>query len=212
MTETKLKPPARLNEIIQRSPAGFPMPYTGNWEKANPELAARVWQCLTKNFQEYEDLIKSSAVYAESPIEEALVSALLTEDSAFYFEGPPILVRPGQAYEMPEQGGDVEHAQFIVAPQFRAAGYRIDIACAYSWTGRRIAVECDGHEFHEKTPEQASHDKERDRALLAAGWPTMRFTGSQIHKDPFACAKEIARFLENEDAYSPAMLIPESRR
>ena len=31
-------------------------------------------------------------------------------------------------------------------------------------------MECDGHDFHERTKEQASSDKKRDRSLQAAGF------------------------------------------
>ena len=43
-----------------------------------------------------------------------------------------------------------------------------------------IVVELDGHDFHEKTKEQAQKDKDRDRSLTRAGYKIMRFTGSEI--------------------------------
>lgn len=49
-----------------------------------------------------------------------------------------------------------------------------------------ILVECDGHDFHEKTKEQAARDKARDRRLLDEGFTVARFTGSEIHADPHA--------------------------
>ena len=45
-----------------------------------------------------------------------------------------------------------------------------------------MAIECDGHDFHEKTKEQAQRDKEKDRILQANGWLIARFTGSEIYK------------------------------
>ena len=56
-----------------------------------------------------------------------------------------------------------------------------------------IAVEMDGHNFHEKTKEQAASDKSRDRALKAAGWTTVRFTGSEIHRDPGERVDEVRK-------------------
>lgn len=204
--DTKLTRPPKLPIPVRRRPT-LPMPYTGPWERKNPELAGRIWRCLSKQFQDYEDLIKRAAVYSESPIEEAFLAALLTEDSAFYYEGQPILLAPGQPYNLPEPGDDSPSALFIIAPQFPIGDYRIDVAAAYTYTGKRVAIELDGHEFHEKTAKQATHDKGRDRALLAAGWPTMRFTGSEIHADPNTCAAQVARFLADDTAYSPEMLI-----
>ena len=57
--------------------------------------------------------------------------------------------------------------------------------------GKMFAVECDGHEFHEKTKEQATHDKQRERDLIAEGYTVIRFSGSEIYKKPFKCASEV---------------------
>lgn len=65
----------------------------------------------------------------------------------------------------------------------------------------RLVVEVDGHEFHEKTKVQASRDKERDRQLLLAGCPVIRFSGSDVFNDPEGCAEEIDEQL-NEIASS----------
>jgi|SRR5665213_3295104 len=51
-----------------------------------------------------------------------------------------------------------------------------------------MVVECDGHEWHERTKEQAKSDKQRDRQLQAHGYVVFRFTGSEIYEDPDACA------------------------
>lgn len=53
-----------------------------------------------------------------------------------------------------------------------------------------LAVEVDGHDFHERTKQQARRDKQRDRQLLAAGLQTVRFTGSEVWEDCRRCAQE----------------------
>lgn len=58
----------------------------------------------------------------------------------------------------------------------------------------KIVIECDGHDFHERTKEQARHDRSRDRAMTEAGWLVMRFTGSEIWSNPFACAEQVIEF------------------
>lgn len=74
--------------------------------------------------------------------------------------------------------------------QVRVAGYIADVLI---WTpGFALAVECDGHEFHERTRQQATYDKTRDRELLRCGVPTVRFTGTEIHRDANGCARELA--------------------
>lgn len=82
------------------------------------------------------------------------------------------------------------------------SSYRIDIALA--WSERRldgserwtyVAIECDGHDFHEKTKEQAQRDKRRDRDLQRLGWRVVRFTGSEICRDPRLAAYEAWHFV-----------------
>lgn len=48
---------------------------------------------------------------------------------------------------------------------------------------KKIVVECDGHDFHEKTKEQAAKDKQRDRFLAKEGYMVLRYSGSEIVRD-----------------------------
>ncbi len=66
--------------------------------------------------------------------------------------------------------------------QLPRARYRLDMAMFAGVD--RFAVEFDGHDFHERTKEQARKDKARDRALTLAGWRVLRFTGSEVFADP----------------------------
>ena len=52
----------------------------------------------------------------------------------------------------------------------------------------KLVIECDGHEFHEKTKEQVTNDNERDLELKMMGYDVLRFSGSQIYNKPFRCA------------------------
>jgi hypothetical protein len=54
-----------------------------------------------------------------------------------------------------------------------------------------LTIECDGHEWHDRTKEQAAHDRRRDRDLLRIGLPTIRFTGSEIHRDIATCVDDV---------------------
>ena len=54
-----------------------------------------------------------------------------------------------------------------------------------------LVVECDGHDFHDRTKQQAAYDRARDREILLLGTPTIRFTGSEIVHSPERCAAEI---------------------
>lgn len=100
-----------------------------------------------------------------------------------------------------------------IMPQARIDRYRADfLICRYDYDvlfdadgnpgdeilRRRplLVVECDGHDFHERTKEQAAHDKERDREMQIAGYRVMRFTGSEIHRDVEKCVAAVNRFFE----------------
>jgi very-short-patch-repair endonuclease len=88
--------------------------------------------------------------------------------------------------------------------------YRLDFAlfCERNWgEGEiKIAIECDGHNFHEKTKEQAQRDKARDRYLQSKGWVVARYTGSEIVNNPKAIVDELDRlaYLKDEEYYLAA--------
>lgn len=55
----------------------------------------------------------------------------------------------------------------------------------------KLVVEVDGHEFHDRTKQQASSDRTRDRQLTLDGYRVVRFTGSDVYNDPEQCAEDI---------------------
>jgi hypothetical protein len=55
---------------------------------------------------------------------------------------------------------------------------------------KAMVVECDGHDFHDRTKDQASRDRERDRLLQSFGFLVYRYTGRDIWQDFFKCAAE----------------------
>lgn len=59
-------------------------------------------------------------------------------------------------------------------------------------------IECDGHEYHERTKEQAQKDRAKDRAFIIAGLDLLRFTGSEIYNDHKRCSREILDFMHKE--------------
>lgn len=94
----------------------------------------------------------------------------------------------------PEVGG--KHPDFVVS--FRGYHGRHE-----GWLQSRVAIECDGHDFHEKTKQQAARDKRRDRELTFLGMPVLRFTGSEIWAGPTACARPVLEHLRHL-AFRPA--------
>lgn len=95
----------------------------------------------------------------------------------------------------------------IIVPQarLRPLPYRVDFLVLLNPRGRHptiptLVIECDGHDYHERTKEQASRDRKRDRDIQNLGVPILRFTGSEIWRDAAECAAQVdvfgARMLE----------------
>lgn len=73
--------------------------------------------------------------------------------------------------------------------------YRVDFLFLHPRL-KTVCVEIDGHDYHERTKEQAQYDKQRDRRLALLGWRVLRFTGSEIFRDAEICAQETVQHLE----------------
>jgi hypothetical protein len=102
--------------------------------------------------------------------------------------------------------GRIQMTAFI-EKQNQVAGWRVDFVLHYpdhegghDESGypilSRLIVECDGHDFHERTKKQAARDRARDRLAQLEGLPILRFTGSEIWNDPVGCADEVLAFME----------------
>jgi hypothetical protein len=78
--------------------------------------------------------------------------------------------------------------------------FLLDVKAPKSRLVARGTLECDGHEFHDSAPEQASRDRKRDRDFQALGISVLRFTGTDIHDRPEHCAREAIRVLLRRSA------------
>jgi len=85
--------------------------------------------------------------------------------------------------------GDDDYFGFTVKPQSVSHGSIADFVVQAVFLAGYIDfnIEIDGHDWHEKTKEQASSDRKKDRKFLASFAPTIRYTGSDIYKDPDSC-------------------------
>ena len=128
----------------------------------------------------------------ESPIEEALCEAMLSE--SLLQLNAVILHGNGDSIYL---GGD-EPDILRIFIQHGIGKYRVDFFLHHivlsSGLHKKLIVECDGHDFHEKTKEQARKDKSRDRDLQVVA-PVFRFTGSEIWKDAHDCAYQVINYL-----------------
>lgn len=89
----------------------------------------------------------------------------------------------------------------LCAAQVAIGRFRSDFVFIRNGVGGEsiVAVECDGHDFHEKTKEQAARDKARDRSVMAENVRVFRFTGSEIWRDADGCVDEVMAVFEREN-------------
>jgi very-short-patch-repair endonuclease/transcription elongation GreA/GreB family factor len=87
---------------------------------------------------------------------------------------------------------DLRERGFRVRPQYPVGRYRIDLVVEGGT--RRLAVECDGDEFH--GPEHEHDDALRQRDLERLGWSFWRVRGSQFFRDPEKALESLWQLLD----------------
>jgi hypothetical protein len=144
-------------------------------------MTDRYTQCALDWLESHIEYVASQiGGRCESPIEHGLLRAFIAfrlADRRIRLDGF-------------EGGAVATDWDAIIYSQFPVETFRLDFAIILS-TGHRIAIECDGHDFHDRTKEQATRDKSRDRKLTELGWRVLRFTGSEIHRDSIDCARQV---------------------
>lgn len=155
--------------------------------------ARRAWaEALYSGLSPIEYLIGVSLCAEVERIKVGRVPAPLAQpDLRFTVTSEEILQRVLPLRASPAQ---VSHAWHQVKVGSR---YIVDFLVASELDGCVVAaaVECDGHDFHEKTKEQVSKDKERDRFLQANGLLVLRYSGADIWADPVACTDNVFEVL-----------------
>jgi very-short-patch-repair endonuclease len=117
----------------------------------------------------------------ESPAERRFLMG------AFEDSGAPL-----REYEVKFFGDDIRVRSLIdPALVFRIilqeSHYKARFDFVFDTGSVRMAVEIDGHEWHERTKDQASRDRAKDRMFLSLGCPVIRFTGSDVYENAAGC-------------------------
>lgn len=137
----------------------------------------------------------------ESPIEKVFFAALWSLGRLEHLDiGEVRSFDPSNTAETASSFGsnDAHSSERIgLVAQANVLGHRVDflirsrptdpISDAWRWA----IVECDGHDYHERTAEQAERDRSRDREFQQSGYRVFRFTGREIVRDPVKCAMEV---------------------
>jgi hypothetical protein len=191
----------------------FTRPVTaGHWTEANDAFALAWTALMHHQASSTLRLLEAAVSVLQSPIEEAMFFALSIvggklsgavyyrmqrqEYGERYWDFPALCIEP-QA-ELGEYrvdflvsatdfGPDFEHPVRVRSSNAPAG---VEEVPNYKETTVHMIVECDGHDWHDRTKDQASRDRERDRYLQKLGYPVFRYTGADIWKDVFGCAQE----------------------
>jgi very-short-patch-repair endonuclease len=140
----------------------------------------------------YTDELELLLELCESPIEKIFGAALLHD----------LLACPEFKFTFIENQSDwVPHGvdDNVLFAQYKIGRYRVDFFVYFEMKDGpiKIAIECDGHDYHERTKEQARNDRSKDRWFQSHGYRILRFTGSEIWKDPVECAEQVLKLIWN---------------
>jgi len=81
---------------------------------------------------------------------------------------------------------------YNVLPQYQVGAYSIDLVVVGN--GQRLAIECDGEQFH--GPEKLQEDLERESILIRCGLTFERIRGSLFFRDEDRAMEPVFRRLE----------------
>jgi Protein of unknown function (DUF559) len=175
-----------------------------------PSVDQLVEENIRSFFEEQRSDINAFLKRCESPLEKLLGSAFLRgcQDQRTFFEGCPVgasfnaglmgfLAGAQNVYFTITPNAEITTERGKFRPDFLFQVYEPDTGI-YGRVVFLFGVEIDGHDFHEKTREQAQRDKSRDRVLLRAGIRLLRFTGSEVFHSLDEVLNEIGDFIATE--------------
>lgn len=136
----------------------------------------------------YDCKMYESMINCESPIEQLMALALLDcrERIDFSFDDKIYWLATNNQEEI----------------EIKSKKYRVDFYLHFVFKYDKnigelnLIIECDGHDFHEKTKEQVIKGNERDRELQKENYDILHFSGSEIYNHLFNCEKEIIEYVK----------------
>lgn len=163
---------------------------SAGWDKLREEI----WTSVEGWLDQDEDAIRGG-----TPIEKLFFSALTWYTKLAGTSYQPVYQWTPDEYRASFAFNPVS-PPLLVKPQVQLPFGRVDFVV---WAEeiatrqyRRLIVECDGHDYHERTKEQAAKDRSRDREAVLAGYDVFRFTGSELWRDPWGCAEKVQIWAE----------------
>jgi len=145
-----------------------------------PDIGMRFEWYKKRKVREFEKKIVSaiSMHQIKSPIEKLFLMEWMFQDID-HVHG--VLLEPHKELKTPDGVFEID---FVVSAQ----------------PDLMLAIEIDGHDFHEKTRAQVSRDKARERFIVRAGYTILRFSGSEVYGNPRKCVSEILDVIKRRKA------------
>lgn len=147
---------------------------------AEGQICARPWQAPPKPHLDVEDI----------KVEKPESNVPLVQKDGYWLT--PIEV---PFYDALRETGLV----FAVQPWIQGVETRFRLDFLIFFDGGMVAVELDGHETH-KTKEQRTRDAKRDRWFAERKVRTLRWTGSEVTRDPQECVRQLVSILRGTQA------------
>lgn len=167
-------------------------------KKINEEIFKRLIEDSADNLRDLEFQTKS-------PIERLFLLSFLERECLGFFhyffcreERLPFEYPDPKSEIADESEATIDYygCEMKLIPQFRITEFfTVDFLIYIPSRNVKLVIECDGHDFHEKTKEQAIHDKKRDRKLITNGFLILRFTGSEIYNNRNGVINEVFHLL-----------------
>ncbi len=143
---------------------------------------------LNEKLRQYKNKLTQYLDFCNSPIER-IMSIQLAEVEMYYANMKNIEI----IQIIPQNDIYLDNNHYI-------ADFMIPIIFKYDnkiFECIDLIIECDGHNFHEKTKEQVIKNNKRDRDLLSNGYQVLHFSGSEIFNDFAKIKWSIINFIEN---------------
>ena len=154
---------------------------TGDIEKY---LCDRVSMLLQGNEVDNQICLEQSLIECESPIEQMLSIEFEEINLLGMINFNPFI--------------DIVAIDKQVEIECQNKKYRVDFLIPVIYKNQEnkyFVVECDGHEFHQKTKKQVENDNIRMRNLQKSGYEVIRFSGTEIWHNPYKCACEVKNII-----------------
>lgn len=157
-------------------------------KKAVARGAAIVAESLAARFH---DVLNGAEDFKfESPFEEDFFCwwiAIKDTDAEYYFKD---ILGLSTQHEV-KVGGRDYRLDFTICwedpPDYAVDAYHMECEVPFP----KIAIEVDGHDFHERTKEQVAYRDKRDRDLQVDGWIVFHVSGSAFYRNPEKLVREL---------------------